>query len=279
MRGNLQTFVWPFIFTIYIYDIYIKKKTKNQKKSDSTRNKARVISKNINNICQVDPTINDFFINLPKQLAFQLSNKTREEIEDILEALIKLTYEQVQIKQESWKIYSTMNTILNSYDNTEQYLEYEMKSQDEAISFLNTEFHERSIEYLSKHITELVSSSEICNIDEGIINDVIDAYISYQGSKNWEKPPNFWDTFKRRRMEDCDALHSFAWQWGIRLGHDWIPRRWNLRKTSFFVFEVRLLKLQFKSHPTFKLKVSLSVLILWELFYSFLVWVLKQFKF
>ncbi|KAK8892557.1 hypothetical protein M9Y10_029790 [Tritrichomonas musculus] len=71
-----------------------------------------------------------------------------------------------------------MNTILNSYDNTEQYLEYEMKSQDEAISFLNTEFHERSIEYLSKHITELVSSSEICNIDEGIINDVIDAYIS-----------------------------------------------------------------------------------------------------
>lgn len=185
-------------FQIIVDLTIFKKKTKNQKSQiagkggdeedqiiiNTTRNKARVISKNINNICQVDPTINDFFINLPKQLAFQLSNKTREEIEDILEALIKSTYEQVLIKQESWKIYSTMNTILNSYDNTEQYLEYEMKSQDEAISFLNTEFHERSIEYLSKHITELVSSSEICNIDEGIINDVIDAYISYQGSKN-----------------------------------------------------------------------------------------------
>lgn len=188
-------------FQIIVDLTKFKKNTKNQKSKkvgkgrdeedriiiNTTRNKARVISKNINDICQVDPTINDYFINLPKQLAFQLSNKTREEIEEILETLIKSTYEQVQIKQTSWEIYSTINTILNSYDNTEQYLEYEMKSQDEAISFLNTEFHERSIEYLSKHITEFVSSSEICNIDEGIINDVIDAYISYQGSDKEEE--------------------------------------------------------------------------------------------
>lgn len=100
-------------FQIIVDLTNFKKNTKNQKSQiagkgrdeedqiiiNTTRNKARVISKNITNICQVDPTINDFFISLPEQLAFQLSNKNREEIEDILEALIKSTYEQVQIKQ------------------------------------------------------------------------------------------------------------------------------------------------------------------------------------
>ncbi|KAK8839731.1 hypothetical protein M9Y10_031436 [Tritrichomonas musculus] len=161
----------------------------------TTKNVARVISKKINDIFRVDPTINEYFINLPKQFKSQIIKYEKEEINEILKLLIKSPFNKAQINQGKRMIYSIITTILNGDNDKENELRYNVKSQEEAISLLNTEFHSRSIEYLSGHFKEFILSSEMRNIDEGIINKIIDAYISHRENGEIKKEGEIGDIF------------------------------------------------------------------------------------
>lgn len=145
---------------------------------NTTLNKSRVVSRKINDAYQVDPTINSFSINFPNQLKFQSPKERKEKIEEVLQTLIKSTTEQVEINKAENDLYSIINTILNGHEDKENCHESLIKNQEEAISLLNTEFHALSIEYLSGHFIDFIKSSTMKNIEESLIKDIIDEYIT-----------------------------------------------------------------------------------------------------
>ena len=163
---------------------------------NTTRNKARVISRRINDAYQVDPTINEYPFNLPQQLKSQLAKYTKESIEETLQTLIKSIVDKIEVNKNQQEIYSIITTILNGYTDKRDKMRYEVKSQEEAISLLSTEFHSRSIEYLSGHIKEFILSSEMRNIEEGIIKEIIDAYVSHREDVEKENESEIHDIFE-----------------------------------------------------------------------------------
>ena len=163
---------------------------------NTTKNKARVISRKINDSYQVDPTINEYPINLPQQLKSQLTKYTKESIEETLQTLIKSIVDKIEVNKNQQEIYSIITTILNGYTDKEDKMRYEVNSQEEAISLLSTEFHSRSIEYLSGHIKEFILSSEMRNIEEGIIKEIIDAYVSHREDVEKENESEIYDIFE-----------------------------------------------------------------------------------
>ena len=167
----------------------------------TTKNKSRVISKRINDIYQIDPTINEYSINLPKQIKMQTSNQTKEDIEDVLSTLIKSIIDKVEINETQRDIFSIITTILNGSEDKETGIKYDMKNEEEAISLLRTEFHFDSIEYLSFQIIEFIRSSSMKNIEEGIINEIIDEYISVcdkDGDKKESEKRQIFDALKEQ---------------------------------------------------------------------------------
>lgn len=152
---------------------------------NTTMNKARVVSRKIDEAYQVDPTISEYSVNIPKETIPKMENVSHEAVEEILQTLIKSTIAPVQIKKSQQDSYSIITAILNGQSDRKSELKYEIKNEDEAISLLSTEFHYQSIEYLSGHIIEFITKTDLRNIEEGIINDIIDAFISgrHEGDK------------------------------------------------------------------------------------------------
>lgn len=152
---------------------------------NTTMNKARVVSRKIDEAYQCDPTISEYSVNIPKETIPKMENVSHEAVEEILQTLIKSTIAPVQIKKSKQVSYSIITAILNGQSDRESELKYEIKNEDEAISLLSTEFHYQSIEYLSGHMIEFITKTDLRNIEEGIINDIIDAFISgrHEGDK------------------------------------------------------------------------------------------------
>ena len=125
-----------------------------------------------------------------------ISKKNQEYIEEIMQVLIKPTIDKIKINKSEQEIYSIIKTILNGYTDKEDKMNYEVKSQEEAISLLSTEFHSRSIEYLSGHFKEFILSSEMRSIEEGIIKEIIDAYISYREYVEKKNESEIYDIFE-----------------------------------------------------------------------------------
>ena len=165
---------------------------------NTTKNKARSISKKINDVQQVDPTISEYSFAFPEQLELETANHRKEEIERIIHTLLRSTISKVKIIKNHEKLSSIIMTVLNGQQYSANGLKYEIKSQEEAISLLSTEFHSKSIEYLSVHITEFISNSSFNQIEEGIINDVIDFYISHRSKEKEEEIHSIFDILTKQ---------------------------------------------------------------------------------
>lgn len=136
-----------------------------------------------------------------KEVKEQTTNLSKEEIEEIFQKLNKSIFEPIQIHRSQRDLYSIINTILNGLDNVNK-LKYEISNQEEAISLLSTEFHNESIEYLSGHFIEFISKTDISSIDEIIIFDIIDNYISHHQISKMEQKNNENDECKEGRVEN-----------------------------------------------------------------------------
>ncbi|KAK8835951.1 hypothetical protein M9Y10_040334 [Tritrichomonas musculus] len=143
-----------------------------------TRNEARVISKKINNICTIDPTIDQY------DLSFPDSNQRieKEEIKQLFNLIVQSTRSQVSIPNEKQKQFSMILFLLGeeapSSSNT-----FDIQNIKEAISLLNTETNFIAINYLSEHFLELLESGETKNLNEQILYSLIDEYTE----KNFKK--------------------------------------------------------------------------------------------
>ena len=162
-------------FRIFV-KYYTSNNTENDFFIDTTVNKARVISHKIDESYQADPTIRQYQINIPKY--FIKENIEQSLIQEILQFLISSVSHKVRIQKEKFPLFTIFQYFLGECDkvtlNEQKLL---INTQEEAIQFLNTEFHELSIQYLSNHITRLIESDQAKTISKQSFNEIIDSYI------------------------------------------------------------------------------------------------------
>lgn len=170
-----------------------KKQELLQTTIQTTINKARVISRKINELYQIDPTINEYCISLPNKDEYCKAIKNNQ-VDEILKLIIKSTSEKISIPQDQQNIFSLIQYLLGeSNQQADKDLKYQINSQEEAISFLCTEFHTESIEYLSGHFIELIESDQMKNISEEILYEIIDKYLENNNDKSKEEIEKIYD--------------------------------------------------------------------------------------
>lgn len=156
----------------------------------TTINKARIISNKINNIYQVDPTITKYELTIPK-IYFNLFKESIESqlnsLADIINLKIKSITEKISISKEKSQKINLVNILLG--EPIESGFLIKMSSITEAISYLSSEFHDISIEYLSSHISQSIDEGQLFNLNDQIIFEIIDSYfhgirIEKQENKN-----------------------------------------------------------------------------------------------
>lgn len=169
-----------------------------QKQSEilTTNNIARLISRKINDIYLIDPTINEYHIIYNKLLIDTIkkrenetkNNEEKEEIEEIKEminSLLKSTKQEITIQPKSQIKFNILLYLLGEKRNEKN--RFNIETQDEAISLLSTDLHDSAIEYLSRHLIELIDSDQMKNINYEILKEIIDNYFEAKRKNNYEQ--------------------------------------------------------------------------------------------
>lgn len=139
----------------------------------TTINKARIISKKINDAYLTDPTINEYEINFQRTFLTKEQDLEEKIIYQIQQIQNSIT-SKIELKNEDKPLFNKLLYLLGNFDETENILD--ISSTKEAISFLSTEYRQKSIEYLSSHFKEFSESDDLDKIDESTIFDIIDLY-------------------------------------------------------------------------------------------------------
>ena len=159
--------------------------TKDIIKYQITQNEARIISKKINDLFKIDPTIEEYEFELKKEYHQEISNNLGEDIKDVLKLINKSAHENVEIPQDKSKLFYIIRFLLGE---TQQ---IEIENEDEAISLLNTEYNASSIKYLCDNLLKVISNGKAKQLNEQIIIDLIDFYFEQrQQLKNKEMNKN-----------------------------------------------------------------------------------------
>lgn len=132
-----------------------------------SQNVARLISKKINDLYMIDPTIDKYELSIP------FNEQKQEDNKDLLNLIVKSTKEQVKIPQDKQKNFALIRFLLgeSSSDNI-----YDIQNIKEAISLLSTELDETAVKYLNEHFLELIESGEMKNLSEEVLFSIIDRF-------------------------------------------------------------------------------------------------------
>ncbi|KAK8876641.1 hypothetical protein M9Y10_006859 [Tritrichomonas musculus] len=84
-----------------------------------------------------------------------------------------------------------------------------MKSIKEAISYLSTEAHSSSIQYLSLHLKEIIEDGEFDKLDEKIVYEIFDSYFQQEKSKENQNQEIF---EQLKQKENVDIVMHFLLQ-------------------------------------------------------------------
>ena len=145
-----------------------------------SRNEVRVISKKINDLCMIDPTLDQYEITIPV-------NQQKQEVKDIqnnLQLLIRSTRGQVTIPNDKQKQFHMIRFLLGD-ESSENF--YEISSIEEGLSLLNTEFELIGINYLSDHLLEFIESGGTKHVSEEKINSIFNKYNSEERTEEEKK--------------------------------------------------------------------------------------------
>lgn len=188
-----------FQFIIREANINNFQKDENLKKIKiiTTTNKARIVSRKINEIYQIDPTINKFHISL--------LNEDPSDIKQIIELLVRCNGEEIEIPIEKENLFSKILYIFGENDGGTV---FEIKNQDEAISLLNTNFHDNSICYLSNNFIDLITSGQAKNLSQIILFEIIDNYFcTRQNNINQKEITKIFKLMQREEPESQIIIH------------------------------------------------------------------------
>lgn len=175
----------------FIISIKLAANNSNEINYQTTLNKARVISHNINEIYCIDPTITNYELIIPN-FFFKFCQEEKggklELISSIVDLIIKSTSEKIVIqKNKKQQINIILSLFGETIGNEDSAL---IENINEAISYLSTQFHDQSIKYLSDHINEMIDEGQIFNLDDKIINEIIDSYFNETNNKQQETDKN-----------------------------------------------------------------------------------------
>ncbi|KAK8897607.1 hypothetical protein M9Y10_015568 [Tritrichomonas musculus] len=143
-----------------------------------SRNEARVISKKINELMNIDPTIDKYAISIP----FNSDHQKKEIFEEIFRLLIRSTRERVNIPSDKENEFYNILFLLG--EETKNNF-YDISNIKEGISLLNTELNSIAVRYLSEHFLELLESGSTKHLNDDIMYSIIDSYndISREGER------------------------------------------------------------------------------------------------
>ncbi|KAK8846454.1 hypothetical protein M9Y10_020476 [Tritrichomonas musculus] len=174
-------------FDLFVKLQDIKAKTKissdeqNQIRIQTTINKARVISKKINEIYQVDPTITSYTLQIPITADISKESNDSTAYEEMTKLLIQSIDNKITISSSEAKAFFQLLLLLGEEANKD---EFKLTTLEDSISFLCTKFHDKSIEYLSLHLNELFDSGTMKYLEDELKEEIIDKYFSNKRKEN-----------------------------------------------------------------------------------------------
>lgn len=174
------------------FKIFLKKAS-DKKESitfNLTTNKARIFSKKINEMYQVDPTIDYYEIIIEDNEEFSV-------YEDAFSQILKSIEEKVTIEKEKRK---QVNLLLFLLGEDEE-IPIEISSINESVSLLNTKNHSESIEYISNHFLEFIENNFISNIDQNILIDIFEYYFINNIKKNSKENEKIFDLIHEKNVQ------------------------------------------------------------------------------
>lgn len=158
----------------------------NKKLIKTTINRARVISKKINRIYQIDPTIYEFNLVIPILCHHSTSALEKEifmnEVEKLIRLLLKSAEEKIEVSNNKKDIFNIIRSLLGNDENEE--IEFKISTDEEALFYLSTDFHDESIDFISSNFLNFVKKRKYKNVDEIIMKEIIDCYFSLKKTKN-----------------------------------------------------------------------------------------------
>lgn len=157
-------------------------KNTNKIEINTTINRARVISKNINHIYLVDPTVDKYEIKFPTNC-----NRTAEypkKIRQLFRKLLNSILEEVTINEEDHQDFTRLLIHLGEKNITA------INNIGDAMSLLFTKFHDESILYLSSRLKEFISKKSIEKIERETVYEIIDTYFENCSRRRGNKKSN-----------------------------------------------------------------------------------------
>ena len=151
------------------FKIILDSSSKEKNFIEISRNEARLISKKINDLCMIDPTIDQYEF----PLIYNDLKLEKEEINFFLDILILSARERVKIPKKRQSRFAMIRFLLGEGNSIDQ---YSIQNIEEAISLLNTEMNDSAIEYLGKHFLKLLENGETKLLNDQILYSIIDQY-------------------------------------------------------------------------------------------------------
>ena len=178
----------------------------NQIIIETTFNKARVISRKINQLCQIDPTINEYEIPIPENSPQNFSSTDPKQIVEILNLLLKSSTEKIELGDEKLYLFNMVRLLLGQNEEESRKIDLKNSSLKEALSLLRTEFHVNSIEYISSHFSEFIESIELSRLDDEIVIEIIDSYC-VKNRQNSEENQKIFSNLVQKEKDDRIIMH------------------------------------------------------------------------
>ena len=176
-----------------------------------TSNIARLISRKINDIHHIDPTISEYHIKYSKELLElnkSINNDDKkeekeeiEEIKEMINSLIRSTKEEITIQPKNQKKFEFLLFLLGENKKDKNF--FIIESDTEAISLLNTELHDIAIEYLSKHLISIIDNDKMIKFNSKIMREIIDKYFDEKNkTENEESIDEINELFNKMKTKE-----------------------------------------------------------------------------
>lgn len=157
-------------FVIYLSSEYGEKVT-----IETTVNEARIISKKINDLFYIDPTITEYEITFPLDKLSKYQIIELSDLEESVKLLIKSTQESIQVPLQKLRAFSIVLFYLGTSDEDDQIASYfQFFGEPEAISLIGTEFNSLSVQYLSDHLIDLFENDNVNLLPNDVVYEIID---------------------------------------------------------------------------------------------------------
>lgn len=171
---------------------------------ETTINKARVISNKINQLYQTDPTIDEYEIIIPDENS---SSTDLNLYQEMIFLLLRSSTEEIELDTEKVYLFNKIHFLLGQNEEERQKTDFQISNLKEALSLLRTEFHDKSIEYISSHFSEFSESYEFSSLDDEIVIEIIDSFFLTKDEKKFDEMKKIFENLTKKEKDNRIIMH------------------------------------------------------------------------